>query len=79
MALEGMRNYDAGGLVGRAGVTRAMQLEHPANFEDGKGRLFLVRCVACGEPPRGRENWLPMAADGACAWCGWTEGQLPQE
>lgn len=37
---------------------------------DGSGRLFLVRCFACGGE-RGRENWGPAVASGYCAWCGW--------
>jgi len=42
------------------------------NFRDSKGRLFLVRCYACGGE-RGRENWVPVVATGQCAWCGWSE------
>ena len=42
------------------------------NFRDKNGRLFLVRCFACGSE-RGRENYAMAVADGQCAWCGWTE------
>ena len=60
-------------------VTRDDQLEHPANFEDDDGRLYLVRCIACSDAegqPRGlwgRENYLPAVATGKCVWCGWSE------
>jgi hypothetical protein len=76
------RDYDAGGLVGKAGVTREDQLEHPANFVSN-GKLYLVRCVACSysENGRARENWGPAVAAGVCAWCGWgsTPSELPAE
>jgi hypothetical protein len=54
-------------------TTRAEQLEHPANFEDKDGRLFLVRCM--NHPECGLENYLPAVADGRCAWCGWGREQ----
>lgn len=40
----------------------------PGNFI-AKGKLYLVRCYKC-DPVRGRENYLPAAASGKCAWCG---------
>ena len=66
------RDYGAGELVGRPGVTREDQLALPANWES-KGRLFLQRCVACTDSPRGRENYMPAVSSGTCAWCGWPE------
>jgi hypothetical protein len=67
-----MRDYDAGELVPREGVTREDQLSVAANFVGDDGQLFLVRCVACSDAYRGRENYLPAAATGTCAWCGWS-------
>ena len=46
------------------------QDRHP-NFREGD-QLYLVRCFAC-DPVRGRENYIPAAATGKCAWCGWEE------
>jgi hypothetical protein len=42
------------------------------NFRDD-GHLYLVRCFACSESSRGRENWAMAVATGQCAFCGWTE------
>ena len=41
----------------------------PPNFEK-EGKFYLIRCFACSDSPRGRENWLPAAATGECSWCG---------
>jgi hypothetical protein len=71
MATEGLRDYDAGELVG-VPTTLEQQLENRANFVGESGKLFLVRCMACGSPPRGRENYMAAAATGQCAWCGWS-------
>ena len=46
--------------------------DRPPNFRKD-GRLFLVRCFACGSKERGTENYLPAVASGQCAWCGWKE------
>jgi len=40
------------------------------NFRSPDGKLFVVRCEACG-----RENWAPAVATGLCAWCGWQEAR----
>lgn len=48
-----------------------LQEQHP-NFRGENGKLYLVRCFACGGE-RGTENYAPMVADGQCAWCGWEE------
>lgn len=45
--------------------------DRPPNFR-AKDKLYLVRCYVCDEK-LGRENYLPAAATGTCAWCGWTE------
>jgi hypothetical protein len=45
--------------------------DRPPNFRDENGKLFLVRCFACGE--HGRENYAMVVAKGECAWCGWKE------
>lgn len=42
--------------------------ERGGNFWEG-GKFYLVRCYVCA-PDRGRENYLPAAASGRCAWCG---------
>ena len=47
----------------------------PPNFRKN-GKLFLVRCFACSDSQRGRENYLPAVASGQCAWCGWKEEPL---
>jgi hypothetical protein len=43
----------------------------PGNFL-ANGKKYVVRCYSegCGDGPRGRENYLPAAASGKCAWCG---------
>lgn len=46
--------------------------DRPPNFRE-KGKLYLVRCFACGGLELGRENYLPAVASGQCAWCGWHE------
>lgn len=48
------------------------------NFRDKNGKLFLVRCYACGGE-RGTENYGPTVATGQCAWCGWNEEIAPKE
>lgn len=52
-------------------ITREEQLKNKANFLDKNGKLFLVRCMNCGDSERGRENWIVAVANGECAWCGW--------
>ena len=54
--------------------------DRPPNFRDKDGKLFLVRCFACGGE-RGKENYAPSVPSGQCAWCGWTEkmGELCDE
>jgi hypothetical protein len=47
------------------------QLKGAGNFMDN-GKFYLVRCYSC-DPKFGRENYMPMAASGKCAWCGWNE------
>lgn len=47
------------------------QDRHP-NFRDKKGKLYLVRCFACGGK-LGTENYTMAVASGQCAWCGWKE------
>lgn len=74
-AVDGMRTYNAGELQQRPGVTREEQEACPANFTKGEV-LYLVRCVACTDDPRGRENYLPAAATGICAWCGWGDSEV---
>lgn len=66
------RTYDAGELEQLRDITREQQLENPANFIGQEGNLYLVRCMACGDTPLGRENYLPAVATGTCTWCGWT-------
>jgi len=51
------------------------QDQRPNFRKDGK--LFLVRCFACGDKEQGRENWAPAVASGQCAWCGWKEENPP--
>ena len=46
--------------------------DRPPNYRVSHGRLYLVRCFACGGD-RGRENWALAVAFGQCAWCGWIE------
>ena len=56
------------------------QLANPANFRgDRTGGLYLARCMACGPPGYGRENWGPAVSSGTCAWCGWTEEDGEEE
>jgi hypothetical protein len=43
------------------------------NFRGEGGKLYLVRCFACGDSERGRENYGPAVSSGTCAWCGWSE------
>jgi hypothetical protein len=53
--------------------TAATLQDRPPNFrEDGK--LYLVRCFACGGE-RGTENYVLAVSDGVCAFCGWKEGE----
>ena len=47
------------------------------NFHS-KGKFFLVRCFVCSDSPRGRENYMPAAASGTCAWCG-AEEEEPEK
>lgn len=54
-------------------TTREMQLVNKGNFTGKDGKLFLVRCLHCGEPPRGTENYAMAVASGQCAFCGWHE------
>lgn len=54
-------------------ISAEEQLQNRANFRTEDGKLYLVRCMNCGEPPRGRENWAMAVAAGECAWCGWKE------
>ena len=51
---------------------RARRNTQEPNFRDEQGKLFLVRCFACGGE-RGTENYGPAVASGTCAWCGWSE------
>jgi hypothetical protein len=67
--MSGFRTYNAGELPGKP-TTVAEQLANRANFTH-EGQLYLVRCMACSDTPRGRENYAPSVATGACAWCGW--------
>jgi len=56
-------------------TTKAKKInqEQGANFRGKNGKLYLVRCYACGDKDgRGRENWAPAVASGTCAWCGWS-------
>lgn len=46
------------------------QYDEP-NFVGKNGKFFLVRCYKCDDTHRGRENYIPSAATGCCAWCGW--------
>jgi hypothetical protein len=46
--------------------------ERSPNYRDKDGRLYLVRCFACGDS-YGRENWEFAVARGTCAYCGWME------
>ncbi len=41
------------------------------NFRED-GRLYLVRCFACGGE-HGKENYAMAVANGECAWCGWQD------
>ena len=65
-----MRTYDAGEV--KMVNKDAKQDRHP-NFRDAERKLFLVRCFACSEDERGRENYAMAVASGECAWCGWKE------
>jgi ribosomal protein L37E len=47
---------------------RAVNQDRPPNFRADDGRLYLVRCFACG-----RENYALAVRGGECAWCGWYE------
>lgn len=47
--------------------------ERPPNFRDDDGKLYLVRCFACGDSEYGKENYMMAVASGQCAWCGWKE------
>lgn len=47
--------------------------DKPPNFRNKSGKLFLVRCFACGTDSRGTDNWKPAVASGTCAFCGWKE------
>ena len=53
-------------------ITLDEQLKNKANFISG-GKLYLVRCMQCGDSKRGRENYAGAVASGMCAWCGWSE------
>lgn len=50
--------------------------ERRPNFRTPEGDLFLVRCFACSNSERGKENWGPAVASGTCAWCGWEDTPL---
>ena len=50
----------------------AEQNRYP-NFKDADGKFYLVRCFACSESERGRENYVMAVSSGQCAWCGWEE------
>jgi len=52
-------------------INKTIQDRTP-NFRGENGRLFLVRCFACGGE-RGKENYAMAVASGQCAWCGWIE------
>ena len=47
--------------------------DKPPNFRNEDGKLYLIRCFACSDNPRGKENYTPAVASGQCAWCGWKE------
>lgn len=47
------------------------------NFRDKDGNLYLIRCFEC-DSVYGNENWIPAAASGQCAHCGWKETMQPQ-
>jgi hypothetical protein len=67
---EGYRTYDAGGLKQ---IHPKANQNRPPNFRSHDGQLYLVRCFACADGDRGRENHCTMVARGECAWCGWKE------
>jgi hypothetical protein len=46
------------------------------NFHAADGRLFLVRCFACGGE-HGTENWAMAVSSGRCAFCGWADQPAP--
>ncbi len=52
-------------------MAKTINDRHP-NFRGKDGKLFLVRCFACGGK-RGTENYAMSVATGQCAWCGWKE------
>ena len=71
------RDYNAGELEQ---INIGIDQEKGANFRDSKtGKLFLVRCYACGDPEYGRENHMSAVAGGYCAWCGWSEDSLKEK
>ena len=37
-----------------------------SGYEKGDGSLGMIRCFACG-----KENYIPSAHSGICAWCGY--------
>ena len=42
------------------------------NFQGKDGVLYLDRCYNC-DPVKGKLNWIPMAYEGECVWCGWKD------
>jgi len=45
--------------------------DRPPNWRTEDGRLYLVRCFACGDSLRGRENYAMSVPSGECHNCGW--------
>ena len=67
------RDYNAGDLMP---VNKSANQEQGANYRNKDGTLCIVRCYACGDSERGRENHMMAVASGYCAWCNWSEEKL---
>ena len=55
-------------------VEEKVNQDRGANFRGEDGKLYLVRCYACGGE-HGTENYAPAVATGQCAFCGWKEDE----
>lgn len=54
------------------------QLKNIENFIQNC-KLYLKRCMTCGNTKKGRENWELSVTSGKCEWCGWEDKEDSQE
>ena len=63
---------------GPESVRQEVNQDRPPNFRTKDGRLYLVRCFACGGE-RGTENYAMAVSSGTCSFCGWSQPAAPKE